>query len=148
MDGARALLPGRRILYRTPLGTRYAAGMAVDPRGSDLKAFLADDPDEPVVMVNLLRYAEGGRESYAKYAAALRDRFLERYGAKVLYAGDGDTALVAEDGQQWDAVLLVRYPSRRAFTAMVADPEYQKITHFRTEALSEAVLQPTRPWPS
>ncbi|WP_344646832.1 DUF1330 domain-containing protein [Cryptosporangium japonicum] len=122
--------------------------MAVDPRGSDLKAFLADDPDEPVVMVNLLRYAEGGRESYAKYAAALRDRFLERYGAKVLYAGDGDTALVAEDGQQWDAVLLVRYPSRRAFTAMVADPEYQKITHFRTEALSEAVLQPTRPWPS
>ena len=64
----------------------------------------------------------------------------------MLYAGDGDTALVADDGQQWDAVLLVRYPSRRAFSRMVADPEYQEVTHWRTEALTEAVLQPTRPW--
>ncbi|GAA3395828.1 DUF1330 domain-containing protein [Cryptosporangium minutisporangium] len=120
--------------------------MAVDPRGSDLKAFLAGDPEEPVVMLNLLRFAEGGRESYARYTEALRGTFLERYGAQVLYAGDGDTALVAEDGQEWDAVLLVRYPSRRAFSAMVADPEYQQVTRWRTEALTEAVLQPTRPW--
>jgi uncharacterized protein (DUF1330 family) len=120
--------------------------MAVDPRGADLKAFLAGEPDEPIVMLNLLRFAVGGRESYAKYAAALRERFLQRYGAQVLYAGDGDTALVAENGQQWDAVLLVRYPNRRAFSAMVADPEYQEVTHWRTEALTEAVLQPTRPW--
>ncbi|MFG1921661.1 DUF1330 domain-containing protein [Cryptosporangium sp. NPDC048952] len=122
--------------------------MGVDPRGSDLKAFVATGSDEPVVMLNLLRFAEGGRESYAKYASALRERFLARYGAEVLYAGDGDTALVAEDGQQWDAVLLVRYPSRQAFSAMVADPEYQEVTHWRTEALTEAVLQPTRPWTS
>jgi hypothetical protein len=26
---------------------------------------------------------------------------------------------------------------------MVADPEYQQVTHLRTEALTEAVLQPT-----
>jgi uncharacterized protein (DUF1330 family) len=42
-------------------------------------------------------------------------------------------------------VLLVRYPSRQAFCAMVADPEYQGITHLRTEALETAVLQPTAP---
>jgi uncharacterized protein (DUF1330 family) len=64
----------------------------------------------------------------------------------VLFAGDGAAPLVAEDGQDWDAVLLVRYPSRQAFSAMVNDPEYQQITHLRTEALSEAVLQPLRPW--
>jgi hypothetical protein len=29
---------------------------------------------------------------------------------------------------------------------MVADPEYQKGTHLRTKALSEAVLQATIPW--
>jgi hypothetical protein len=29
---------------------------------------------------------------------------------------------------------------------MVADPEYQQFTHFRTEALTEAVLQWTSPW--
>jgi uncharacterized protein (DUF1330 family) len=120
--------------------------MAVDPRGTDLKTFLQGDPDAPVVMLNLLRFVDGGRASYGQYAHALRETFLPRYGGEVLYAGDGDAALVAEDGQQWDAVLLVRYPSREAFSRMVADPEYQAVTRLRTAALREAVLQPTRPW--
>jgi uncharacterized protein (DUF1330 family) len=120
--------------------------MAVDPKGADLKRYLEEDPGGPVVMLNLLRFRpDGGRESYAKYAAALRDTYLDRYGAEVLYAGNGSTALVAEDGQAWDAVLIVRYPSRTAFSKMVADPEYQQFTHFRTEALTEAVLQATVP---
>lgn len=120
--------------------------MAVDPIGEDLKAFLAADPDGPVVMLNLLRFAEGGRESYARYGAALRKTFLPRYGGEVLYAGDGGPALVAEQGQAWDAVLLVRYPSRTAFSRMVADPEYQEVSRWRTLALEEAVLQPTIRW--
>ncbi|WP_101257846.1 DUF1330 domain-containing protein [Streptomyces barkulensis] len=122
--------------------------MAIDPTGADLKRMLAEDPGGPVVMLNLLRFAPDGRTSYEQYARHLADRFLERYGAEVLYAGDGATALVAEDGQEWDAVLLVRYPSREAFCRMVADPEYQQVTTLRTRALTEAVLQPTVPWTS
>ncbi|MFI7549317.1 DUF1330 domain-containing protein [Micromonospora sediminimaris] len=120
--------------------------MAVDPTGRDLKEFLATDPEAPVVMLNLLRFADGGRESYERYAAALRETFLPRHGGEVLYAGDGGPALVAEEGQAWDAVLLVRYPSRTAFSRMVADPEYQQVTRWRTAALQQAVLQPTTPW--
>jgi uncharacterized protein (DUF1330 family) len=120
--------------------------MAVDPRGADLKRYLQEDPGGPVVMLNLLRFADGGRESYAQYAEALRSTFLPRYGGEVLYAGDGATPLVAEAGQEWDAVLLVRYPSRAAFSRMVADPEYQEVTALRTHALTEAVLQPTTAW--
>jgi uncharacterized protein (DUF1330 family) len=120
--------------------------MAVDPKGADLKRYLAEDPGGPVVMLNLLRFSpDGGRESYAKYAAALRETYLDKYGAEVLYAGLGSTVLVAEPGQEWDAVLIVRYPSRQAFSQMVADPAYQQFTHFRTEALTEAVLQATVP---
>jgi uncharacterized protein (DUF1330 family) len=117
-----------------------------ESHGGDLAAFLAGDPDSPVVMLNLLRFTDSGRESYARYTQAFRETFAPRYGVEVIYGGNGDTALVAEDGQQWDAVLLVRYPSRRAFSQMVADPEYQEITNLRTVALSEAVLQPTIPW--
>jgi len=120
--------------------------MAVDPRGADLKRYLQEDPGGPVVMLNLLRFAEGGRELYDQYAAALRETFLPRYGGEVLYAGDGSTALVAEQGQDWDVVLLVRYPSRHAFSSMVADAEYQQVTGLRTRALTEAVLQATTPW--
>lgn len=121
--------------------------MAVDPRGRDLKTFLADDPGGPVVMLNLLRFRrdEDGRASYAAYLAHFRAH-AEPRGAEILYLGDGDTALVAEDGQAWDAVLLVRYPSRQAFSDMVADPGYQEGTHLRTNALTEAVLQATVPW--
>jgi uncharacterized protein (DUF1330 family) len=120
--------------------------MAVDPRGADLKRYLQDDVGGPVVMLNLLRFADGGRELYDRYAAALSSTFLPRYGGEVLYAGDGSTALVAEEGQAWDAVLLVRYPSRAAFSAMVADPDYQAVTELRTRALREAVLQATSAW--
>ena len=120
--------------------------MAIDPRGADLKRYLQEDPGGPVVMLNLLRFTEGGRESYDQYAKALSETFLPRYGGEVLYAGDGGTPLVAEQGQDCDAVLLVRYPSREAFSRMVADHEYQEVTHLRTQALTEAVLQPTTPW--
>jgi uncharacterized protein (DUF1330 family) len=122
--------------------------MAVDPRGADLKRYLAEDPGGPVVMLNLLRFRDRGRDSYDRYAAELEETYLPRYGGEVLYAGSGSTALVADDGQAWDAVLLVRYPSREAFSRMVADPDYQQVTHLRTEALSEAVLQATTPWGS
>lgn len=120
--------------------------MAVDPQADDLAAFLEGDPDEPVVMLNLLRFAEGGRELYRQYSRAFAETFAPRYGVQVIYAGDGDTALVADDGQAWDAVLVVSYPSRRTFGQMVADPEYRQITQLRSRALQEAVLQPTRPW--
>jgi uncharacterized protein (DUF1330 family) len=120
--------------------------MAVDPRGRDLKRLLEDDDGGPVVMLNLLRFAAGGRERYGEYARRLADGLLARYGGQVLYAGDGSTALVAEPGQDWDAVLVVRYPSREAFSRMVADPEYQQVAALRTQALSEAVLQATTPW--
>jgi uncharacterized protein (DUF1330 family) len=93
-------------------------------------------------MLNLLRFREGGQESYEKYLAMF-GRYAAEVGAEVLYYGDGNTALVAEQGQDWDAVLLVRYPSRRAFSDMVRNPAYQEGTHLRDEALVEAVLQPT-----
>jgi uncharacterized protein (DUF1330 family) len=118
----------------------------VDPTGKDLKRFLEEDPGGPVTMLNLLRFKpDGGRESYNKYAKAIVP-FLEKVGGEVLYLGDAKTPLVQPpSGNDWDAVLLVTYPSRQAFSQMVADPEYQQITHLRTEALDAAVLQPTTP---
>lgn len=119
--------------------------MAVDPTGADLKRFLAEDHGGPFAMLNLLRFADGGRGDYEEYARRIRP-FLERHGAEVLWVGDCSTALVAPESHDWDALLLVRYPSRRAFSEMVADPEYQQITGLRTRALEAAVLQPTVPW--
>ena len=38
--------------------------MAVNPTGADVTAFLAADPDPPTVLLDLLRFAEGGAERY------------------------------------------------------------------------------------
>jgi len=120
--------------------------VAVDPRGADLKRYLAEDPGGPVVMLNLLRFkADGGRGRYLEYVEHFR-KTAAPFNAEVLYVGEGSTALVAEAGQSWDAVLLVRYPSRQAFSDMVRDPDYGTGTHLRTEALDEAVLQATSEW--
>ena len=118
--------------------------MAIDPSRESFEQFMNTDAPGPVVMLNLLRFTDrAGYETYLRATAP----FLAKVGGEVVYAGLGGDALVAEAGQAWDAVLLVRYPSREAFAAMVADREYREVTKLRTRALREAVLQPTTAWP-
>lgn len=114
---------------------------------SDLDDYLAEDPEGPVVMLNLLRFnPDGGAEKYMAYAQAFETAGINtRYGVELVYVGQGGAPLVAEEGQAWDMVALVRYPSRRHFREMVNDPVYQSFEHLRTEALIESVLQPTTP---
>ena len=94
-------------------------------------------PEGEVVMINLLRFAKGGREQYAAYAYAI-EPFLLKVGGELTYAGPAND-------EQWDAMLIAKYPSREAFREMVADPGYQAIADLRTSAHREAVLQPTEP---
>jgi hypothetical protein len=42
----------------------------------------------------------------------------------------------------WDLVLLVEYPTRRAFVEMIQSQGYQAIAHLRTEALTKGELHP------
>ena len=109
-----------------------------------LDRYLKEDPGGPVAMLNLLRFKpDGGRERYFEYVEAIHD-IGERVGLKLVFVGIGGTALVAEPGQEWDAVAIVEYPSRQAFVDMVRSPEYRASAHLRTEALVEATLQPTQ----
>lgn len=105
---------------------------------------LAKSPEQgPVVMLNLLKFkANGGAETYQRYAEAVAP-ILERIGAKVLYQGRAAEMLVGSE--EWDAILIVRYPSRQAFLQMVSSPDYQAAHHNREEALERAVLYATDP---
>lgn len=105
---------------------------------------LAKNPsDSPVVMLNLLRFkADGGLSSYLQYAKEA-NKFVEGVGGKVLYLGKPDELLNGEE--LWDLLMLVQYPSRKAFLQMANNPEYLKTHHFREEALERAVLYATDP---
>lgn len=105
---------------------------------------LAKNPHAgPVVMLNLLKFkAEGGLDSYNRYTKEA-GKFVEKIGGKVLYLGKAKELLFGED--TWDVVMLVQYPSRKAFLQMANDPEYLKIHRFREDGLERAVLYATDP---
>lgn len=103
---------------------------------------LLKNPDEgPIVMLNLLKFnKDGGAESYARYAQGA-NTFVEAVGGKSLYVGRAKELLNGDE--TWDIVMLVQYPSRKAFLKMANDPEYLKIHKFREDGLERAVLYAT-----
>ena len=105
---------------------------------------LADNPnDAPFVMLNLLKFKQqGGREAYLRYIAEAGP-FVEGVGAKVLYFGKANELL--NGTERWDIVMLVQYPSRKAFLKMANDPGYLKVHAYREQALERAVLYATDP---
>ena len=110
---------------------------------------LADSDDEgPVVMLNLLKFAKSasddsggsGAASYETYGEKMRDIMAER-GIKLLWRGRADSVVIGDDdGDGWDMVLLVQYPSRKVFLEMGANKEYEKVGEHRTAALADSRL--------
>lgn len=125
----------------------------VNPTPDSVKRLVAKvPPGIPVVMLNLLRFRDRadyapetelppctGREAYAEYMR-LVEPILARVGGKLIWKGEARHAFIAPDGEDWDEVLLVAYPSREAFLDMLKSPDYQAITIHRTAALEDARL--------
>lgn len=117
-----------------------AAG-APEPPNEEGFADLTSRLDEgPVTMLNLLAFKpDGGRERYLEYGEAVAP-LLEKAGGRLVFQGPASPALLGD--HSWDRVLLVEYPTRRAFIEMIQSPEYQAIAHLRTEALTKGELHP------
>lgn len=107
-----------------------------------LDAFLNESDDAPFAMLNLIHLdPDGGRERYAEYHQLAKPS-LVRYGARILYAGNGLPLLTEGQAKGWDVVLVVQYPNRQAFKSMIADPEYQVAFKVGASAIADIVLQP------
>lgn len=94
--------------------------------------------DKPVTMLNLLRFNSGGKESYKQYGQAFVPVAKKRGGdAKLVgnvihdktngIAGPGEEPKGSKEGEWWDEVSLVHYPSIRAFCDMLAGEDYQEV---------------------
>jgi uncharacterized protein (DUF1330 family) len=124
----------------------YKAGVAIDPTAAELERFLREDAGRPLVMVPLLRFAEGGRELYLQYSAAVQPLLLA-LGGTVLYGGECKQPLVAPASGAWDAVAVIRFPNRAAYASLLADPTYLAAVSLRRKALREAMMLPMDDWP-
>lgn len=123
----------------------------VDPIAARLPEILAALPDNTaIVMLNLLKFRDralyrdgasdcAGREAYARYAAVALQK-VAQVGGQPLFMGTAAAFIIAPPDEVWHEVLLVRYPSVQAFSAMLAMPDYRAATVHRTAALEDARL--------
>lgn len=106
-----------------------------------LQALAALPDDTPVVMLNLLKFKpEGGEASYNEYGMKMAPFFV-KYGIEVLYMGECQQLLIGE--KEWDRIILVQYPTRKAFIEMVSSAEYQEVSKSRTDGIVDSVLYAT-----
>lgn len=127
---------------------------SIDPTAAQVRALRDRGPDGPIVMLNLLKfraqaaYPEGhpdagssGAEAYARYQHAFTVTVGATSQAEVLFEGPVDQVFIGDpEADRWDKCLIVRYPSRHHFLAMMADPAYRDALVHRYAALERTLL--------
>jgi uncharacterized protein (DUF1330 family) len=114
-----------------------------------LAAMAGGDPNEPVVMLNLLRYREhadaghgvdglSGKDAYAVYGRHFAEDMHPKYGGELIWMGRAHHTIIGTE--DWDIAILVRYPTRAQFLAMLDDPAYRAIAPIRAAALADSRL--------
>jgi uncharacterized protein (DUF1330 family) len=125
---------------------------SIDPTAAQVRDLRDRGPEGPIVMLNLLKFHEKARypmghpdaggtgaEAYARY----QHNFTVTVGpvsqARVLYDGPVMRTFIGAEAD-WDRMLLVRYPSRQHFLAMMADPAYREGLVHRYAGLARTML--------
>jgi len=93
------------------------------------------DRQQPVVMVNLMRFRDhsldgdgSGWDAYLRYSA-LTVPMIKARGGTLLWTGEAKTVALGEaQGNQWDYVALVHYPSVAAFIDMMTSADYENLS--------------------
>ncbi|MFY9588576.1 MAG: DUF1330 domain-containing protein [Actinomycetota bacterium] len=117
--------------------------VALYPTEKQAQELLAGPADQPVVMVNLLRFKpaadapnEGlsGEEAYRQYATPMI-AFVMSKGGRLIWSGRVDSQVIGEGGEDFQIVALVEYPSRKSFLEIAADPHFEEISVHRASGL-------------
>jgi uncharacterized protein (DUF1330 family) len=103
--------------------------------------------DQPLTMINLLQFKQpDGAAHYARYAREVQPH-LERVGATPIYAGTAAALVIGESLHPWwDAIVVVRYPTRQAFVDMATGEGYAEAHEHRAAALERTELIATSAW--
>lgn len=94
----------------------------------------------PLFMINMLKFKTNGLEKYQAYVKAVAP-LINEVGGELIWSGQPMAMLIGphEDEEVlWDAVLIVKYPSKMALVALSSHPDYPG--HLRTEALVDSRL--------
>lgn len=128
----------------------------VDPTRAEFDAFKALPRDQPVEMLNLVRYRDladypadhgaaglglSGAQAYARYGAESGPIF-RGVGGVILWSGAPQLVLTGPADEAWDSAFVARYPSAGAFLAMVVDPAYRiAVVHRQAAVLTSRLIR-------
>ena len=119
---------------------------ALMPNDEQMAGFLEKDKDQPIFMVNLLKFKDKaeypdkretdltGAEAYAIYGKEVR-KHLEKVGGKPIFSGKVSRLMLGEVEDLWDMIAIATYPNRKAMLDMISDPEYIKSAQHRVAGL-------------
>ena len=119
----------------------------VMPNEKQMEEFLEEGNDEPIFMVNLLKFKEkaeypdkretdlSGREAYAIYGTEVV-KHLEKVGGKPIFGSDVIRLMLGEVEELWDQVAIAMYPNRKAMLKMISDPDYIESAQHRVAGLA------------
>jgi uncharacterized protein (DUF1330 family) len=93
------------------------------------------DQQGPVVMVNLMRFRDhsldgegSGWDAYLRYSV-LTVPMIKARGGTLLWTGEAKAVALGEaQGNRWDYIALVYYPSVEAFIDMMTSADYENLS--------------------
>ena len=130
---------------------------AFQPTAAQFRAFRDDPHGGPIAQVNLLKFRvkaeyqpddpefgqdEPGQVAYLRYAEAFREAAAE-VGGTCLLMGEAERYFIG--GGDWDGVLIMHFPNRKAFIATLNHASYQDMHRHRDAGLLCQDLLTTRP---
>ena len=136
----------------------------IDPDREQFEAFKDLPRDEPIAMLNLLRFraqavypvshplagmALSGAEAYQRYGEGSGPVF-QRVGGSIIWSGRPELVLIGPQDEHWDAAFVAHYPTASAFLEMVTDPDYRPaVVHRQAGVLTSRLIRsaPRHPGP-
>ncbi|MDP9180144.1 MAG: DUF1330 domain-containing protein [Chloroflexota bacterium] len=119
---------------------------AITPNPQQFQQLAMAPDDGPVTMLNLLKFKQragdgngSGADAYARYSEAAV-QMVEGRGGRIVWQGRAEQTLIGDEAEDWDAVALVEYPSRKAFLEMAMSKQMGEIHHNREAGLERTVL--------
>jgi len=130
---------------------------AFQPTADQFRAFRDDPYEGPIAQVNLLKFRtraeyspddpehgtdEPGSVAYKRYVDAFQIA-ADAVGAQCLLYGETERYFIGQG--DWDAVLVMHFPSRAAFIETLNHPDYHDMHRHRNAGLLCQELLTTRP---
>jgi uncharacterized protein (DUF1330 family) len=128
--------------------------MAIYPTAEQLETLLAGPADQPVVMINLLRFkrradasaadTRSGEAAYREYARRMQE-VVESHGGRFLWSGRVDSVVIGDGDAEFHIVGLVEYPSRQKFVEIALSDTVREIGGDRAAGLEMQWLLASTP---